>query len=259
MEKVGHSLKVTIVYGFLGSGKTTFLRSLIPKLATHERVAVLVNEMGEIGAGIFEIAGEATGRDPERQSEYLGRLRDLAVESGRPITWGMFASRRAPDMWRPYFDMLDETADAGGRMFAQVHSRALNVLLSFKTQLPFDRLPVWSDLRALPLDEQAVKLRDPEIRQQLVEIANGDQWGMTVVDHRSNPRHPSHWHVRGYGLFTANPFGLHDFTGDDSVDASLTIDSGEAAVFRYRLIIHPERGIDGNVQIEALIQEFHAN
>ena len=150
------------------------------RVAPWEEVAGLVNEMGEIGAGIFEIAGEATGRDPERQSEYLGRLRDLAVESGRPITWGMFASRRAPDMWRPYFDMLDETADAGGRMFAQVHSRALNVLLSFKTQLPFDRLPVWSDLRALPLDEQAVKLRDPEIRQQLVEIANGDQWGPTV-------------------------------------------------------------------------------
>ena len=42
-------MKVTIVYGFLGSGKTTFLRSLIPKLAAHERVAVLVNEMGEVG------------------------------------------------------------------------------------------------------------------------------------------------------------------------------------------------------------------
>ena len=42
-------MNVTIVYGFLGSGKTTFLRSLIPKLAVRERVAVLVNEMGEVG------------------------------------------------------------------------------------------------------------------------------------------------------------------------------------------------------------------
>ena len=42
-------MNVTIVYGFLGSGKTTFLRSLIPKLTAHERVAVLVNEMGEVG------------------------------------------------------------------------------------------------------------------------------------------------------------------------------------------------------------------
>ena len=42
-------MNVTIVYGFLGSGKTTFLRSLIPKLAVRERVAVLVNEMGQVG------------------------------------------------------------------------------------------------------------------------------------------------------------------------------------------------------------------
>lgn len=42
-------MNITIVYGFLGSGKTTFLRNLIPKLSSDERVAVLVNEMGEVG------------------------------------------------------------------------------------------------------------------------------------------------------------------------------------------------------------------
>ena len=36
-------------------------------------------------------------------------------------------------------------------MFAQVHSRALNVLLSFETQLPFDKWEMWRDMRALPL------------------------------------------------------------------------------------------------------------
>ena len=151
-------------------------RPVASRVALWDEVRDLVNTMGEMNAGIFEIAGEATGRDPERQREYLDRLRDLAVESGRPITWGMFANRRAPEMWRPYFDLLDETAAAGGRMFAQVHSRALNLLLSFKTQMPFDRLPVWRDLRALPLVEQAAQLRDSEMRERLVAAANGDEW-----------------------------------------------------------------------------------
>ncbi len=151
-------------------------RPVASRVALWDEVRDLVNTMGEMNAGIFEIAGEATGRDPERQREYLDRLRDLAVESGRPITWGMFANRRAPEMWRPYFDLLDETAAAGGRMFAQVHSRALNLLLSFKTQMPFDRLPVWRDLRALPLAEQAAQLRDSEMRERLVAAANGDEW-----------------------------------------------------------------------------------
>jgi hypothetical protein len=103
--------------------------------------------MGDLGSGIFEIAGEDTGRDPDRQRDYLGRLRDLAVETGVPVTWGMFSSRFAPDAWRAYFAMLDETARAGGRMFAQVHSRSLAVVFSFETRLPFDRLPEWSEAR----------------------------------------------------------------------------------------------------------------
>jgi N-acyl-D-aspartate/D-glutamate deacylase len=128
--------------------------------------------MGDLGAGIFEIAGEDTGRDPDRQRDYLGRLRDLAVETGVPVTWGMFSTRAAPDLWRPYFELLDETARAGGRMFAQVHSRALSVLLSFETRLPFDQLPEWRELRDRPLDEQRVALRDPGVRDKLVRAAN---------------------------------------------------------------------------------------
>src|SRR5205823_6463851 len=66
----------------------------------------------------------------------------------------------------------DETAAAGGRMLAQAHSRGLNVVLSFKTQLPFDNLPAWKPFRALPLAEQRERLRDPETRRRLIEGAH---------------------------------------------------------------------------------------
>src|SRR5439155_1123294 len=52
-----------------------------------------------------------------------------------------------------------------------VHSRALSVVLSFRTSLPFDRLPVWKELRALPLAEQRQRLRDPALRRRLVDAA----------------------------------------------------------------------------------------
>jgi len=42
-------MKVTIVYGFLGSGKTTFIRYLVALIAPEQKVAILVNELGEIG------------------------------------------------------------------------------------------------------------------------------------------------------------------------------------------------------------------
>jgi len=160
--------------------ETADRRPVASRMAPWDEVQELVRVMGDLGGGIFEIAGEDTGRDPDHRRDYLGRLRDLAVETGVPITWGMFSSRLAPDFWRPYFDLLDETARAGGRMFAQVHSRALSVLLSFETRLPFDRLPEWRELRRRPLDEQRTALRDPDVRRRLVAAANAAEYGRGV-------------------------------------------------------------------------------
>ncbi len=146
-------------------------RPVSSRVASWDEVRNLVGVMGDAGAGIFEIAGEDTGLDPERIQDYLDRLSALAVDTGVPVTWGMFSTRKAPDYWRPYMELLDETAARGGRMFAQVHSRSLNVLLSFETRMPFDKYPVWREVRARSLGEQQAALRDPELRKKLVEAA----------------------------------------------------------------------------------------
>jgi len=147
-------------------------RPVSSRLASWDEVKELVGVMSELDAGIFEIASEEAGRDPESQREYHVRLRDLAVESGRPVTWGMFSARRAPDIWPPYFELLNETAALGGTMFAQVHSRALNVMMSFETRLPFDKFPVWKEFRELSLAEQKAGLQDPAMRARLIESAS---------------------------------------------------------------------------------------
>jgi N-acyl-D-aspartate/D-glutamate deacylase len=143
------------------------------RLANWSEVRQLVGVMGELGAGIFEIAGEDTGRDPERIREYQERLKALAVETGVPVTYGMFTMRRAPDSWQSYYELADETAAAGGRMFLQVHSRSLNAVLSFETNTPFDRLPTWRRLKKMgSLEEKEAALRNPDFRRKLVEEAH---------------------------------------------------------------------------------------
>jgi N-acyl-D-amino-acid deacylase len=143
------------------------------RLATWEEVRRLVNAMGDLDAGIFEVAGEGVDRTPGDPGlrDWHVRLRDLAIESGRPITFGLFGRESSPGTWKSYLDLLDETNAMGGRMFAQAHSRSLSALLSFRTQMPFDRLPIWKDIRKLPLPEQAAKLRDPELRPKLVQAS----------------------------------------------------------------------------------------
>jgi hypothetical protein len=61
--------------------------------------------------------------------------------------------------------------------------------------------------------------------------------GIAVFDHPHNLRYPTFWHVRDYGLMTANPFGLSYFP-DGSGDGSYTLPAGEKLTFRYRVLIH---------------------
>ena len=163
-------------------------RIVASRNATWDEVRRLVNTMGELNAGLFELAGEGVDRAPGDPGlrEYHERLRDLVVESGRPVTFGVFSRKGVPDVWRTYLALCDETAARGGRMFAQVHSRSLSALLSFKTQTPFDRLPVWKDLRSLPVPEQARKLRDPELRRVLIENS-GARDGRRAVGTEARP------------------------------------------------------------------------
>jgi hypothetical protein len=68
----------------------------------------------------------------------------------------------------------------------------------------------------------------------------GKTVGIAMFDHPSNPRHPTWWHVRDYGLFAANPFGKHDFENlkDDKTAGNLVIPAGKSVTFRYRLYFH---------------------
>ncbi|MEJ7605744.1 MAG: DUF6807 family protein [Bryobacteraceae bacterium] len=66
-----------------------------------------------------------------------------------------------------------------------------------------------------------------------------EELGVTILDHPGNPRHPSTWHARDYGLFAANIFGQHDFARDPAKDGSLTLEAGKSLRFRYRLFVHP--------------------
>jgi hypothetical protein len=64
--------------------------------------------------------------------------------------------------------------------------------------------------------------------------------GIAVMDHPKNYGHPSHWHIRDYGLYTANPFGLKEFTKDASKDGSHTWKKGETVEFNYRIVLHKD-------------------
>ncbi len=71
-----HKIPATIVTGFLGSGKTTLLRHILNN-ANGRRIAVIVNEFGELGIDGDILRGCGIGCE-DAQGELGGQLYELA-------------------------------------------------------------------------------------------------------------------------------------------------------------------------------------
>ncbi len=65
----------------------------------------------------------------------------------------------------------------------------------------------------------------------------GETAGISVLEHPSSFGHPCRWHVRTYGLFAANPFGVFHFVGGDKT-AGHTLKAGDSLRLYYRVILH---------------------
>ncbi|MHC4741647.1 MAG: DUF6807 family protein [Planctomycetota bacterium] len=66
----------------------------------------------------------------------------------------------------------------------------------------------------------------------------GKTVGVAIFDHPKNPKHPTWWHVRDYGLFAANPFGVHNFEKKEKGVGDIVIEAGKSLTFKYRFYFH---------------------
>ena len=168
------------------SHQTADDRPVASRIAGFDEVQAIVRTMGDVGAGIFQLATDARGDQDDLRRAY-DELKALSIETGRPITFGSLSRREKPGAWRVNFDMIEQANQDGARIFAQVHSREINILLSFETTMPFDKWEAWREVRALPLEEQKAALRDPETKQKLVDVASRPYDGPMIVGAEARP------------------------------------------------------------------------
>jgi len=158
--------------GFSSSRATTHVTPddtpVASRIAAWSEVDRLVGAMAELNAGVFQVGPDTSGGEAQRK--FLARLKQVAVETGRPVMFGTISSRQGdrPNPWTYQLDYLDDCAAAGARMWGQTTTRSINAIFSLKSYLPFDVLPSWRQLRRLPLGEQKQRLADPATRRQLV-------------------------------------------------------------------------------------------
>jgi hypothetical protein len=74
---------------------------------------------------------------------------------------------------------------------------------------------------------------------------DGRMVGLAIFDHPAN-RPRARWHVRDYGLFSANPFGQKVFGAADD-PAPLVLEPGRSLTLRYAVLVHPGDVATGKV------------
>ena len=82
---------------------------------------------------------------------------------------------------------------------------------------------------------------------------DGSRLGVAILNHPSSFRHPTPWHVRTYGLFTANPFGLKALD-PASESGEIRLEPGGRISLRHRFIFH--RGDEKEAGIAAQYEAY---
>ncbi len=85
---------------------------------------------------------------------------------------------------------------------------------------------------------------------------NGLPVGIAVLDHEENPRYPTWWHVRNYGLMTANCFAWSYYRPGSGLRGDMVFEKGSTTTWKYRVYIH--RGDARQGQVADRFHDFNA-
>jgi N-acyl-D-aspartate/D-glutamate deacylase len=115
--------------------------------------------------GVFQFTSDFLDLDYE-----FALLRRLAEECGRPLSVSLAQADRAPERWREILDRIEEASAEGVDIKAQVAVRAIGLLLGLEGSInPFVTTEPYKAIAALPLPERVARMREPEVREAIIE------------------------------------------------------------------------------------------
>ena len=141
------------------------------------------------GKGVLQFVSDFA--DPEAE---FAMMRRLVERSGRPLSFSLVQSPKAPRHYELMLAWLRDANEAGLRMRAQVAGRPVGILFGFELTLnPFSQSATWREIKALPLAGKLAALRDPDFRARL--LAEEDDAQRSFAG--SQPRNWSNMYLMG--------------------------------------------------------------
>jgi N-acyl-D-aspartate/D-glutamate deacylase len=124
---------------------------------------------------LFALGAELNGTVMELASDWMPEekefawVQELSRRSGNPVTFAMLQNDMDPDQWRRLLKASEQAASVGARVTPQVAVRPTGLLLGHQTTAsPFTWHKTYQVLAELPVEERVRRLRDAEVRRQIL-------------------------------------------------------------------------------------------
>jgi N-acyl-D-aspartate/D-glutamate deacylase len=138
--------------------------------ADADELVGIGSALGAVGMGAFGMNSDFDDEDYE-----LNWMTRLARQTGRPV-WFLLTDRyEDPQRWRRLINAMHAARAQGISFTAQIAGRPIGVMMGVGTALnPFTVRPSYKKIEALPIEEQRQRLRDPQVRRQILAEAPSD-------------------------------------------------------------------------------------
>ena len=174
IEKMADLTSEAVKAGALGFSTS---RTLNHQTAEGQPTPTLTAELDEMvgiakgvqaaGSGVMQVVTDFKGNDNEFEL-----LKEMAKQSGRPLSVSVAQHHRVTDGWRNILRTIERANSEGVKLTAQVCGRPIGVLFGLElTNNPFSAHPSFIEIKDLPLDEKLFKLRDEQFRERLLAEA----------------------------------------------------------------------------------------
>ena len=137
----------------------------------------LASVLGELGTGIFQVAGGAPGGTAATRRV----AQELAARTGRPSIYNLVSQPiERPEEWSQHLKWLEDLFKTGARCYGSCTSVVAGAIFDLLHGLDvpqdeditnpnglFRGMPTWDKVMALPASDRMQAFRDPEIRKAL--------------------------------------------------------------------------------------------
>ena len=135
--------------------------------ANKDELIGIAEAMQRGGHGIFEMASDLNPAEEE-----FGWMAEMSQKTGLPVSYALLQNPMDKDGWRKLLKMTDEAVADGANIKAQIALRAPGLILGWESTVhPFSLHPEYLLLADLSPEERLEKLRDPAVRDSLINGA----------------------------------------------------------------------------------------